>query len=63
MPWLPVALLSIASAVVPIIFLGTDYYPRFEFINVVIMITTFLLLQFLNKKHSILPMRHQLVSS
>jgi hypothetical protein len=63
MHWLPVALLSIASAVVPIIFLGTDYYPRFEFINVVIMITTFLLLQFLNKKHSILPMRHQLVSS
>jgi hypothetical protein len=58
-----VYILCTASAVVPIIFLGTDYYPRFEFINVVIMITTFLLLQFLNKKHSILPMRHQLVSS
>ena len=33
------------SAIVPAIFLGTAYYPRFEFVNVVITLVTYILLQ------------------
>jgi hypothetical protein len=32
------------SAIVPAIFLGTAYYPRFEFVNVAVVLVTFLLL-------------------
>jgi hypothetical protein len=33
------------SAIVPAIFLGTAYYPRFEFVNVVITLVTYMLAQ------------------
>jgi hypothetical protein len=45
--WLPLQLLFIAitmSAIVPVIFLGTAYYPRFEFVNVYVIMAAFLLL-------------------
>lgn len=32
------------SAIAPVILLGTAYYPRFELVNVVVAVVTFLLL-------------------
>lgn len=39
------------SAIVPAIFLGTGYYPRFEFVNVAIVLITFLILK--NRSESV----------